>query len=383
MTIRVGLRHLPRRFAAPAKPGIIAVSSRYDHTPAFYSRFFNGVEWESEKTNVSSASAVQGRFSVSAKDGKAYLAYCGVKDGTKLIYEKYENNAWGDETELVADPHIASEYPTISVAENGELYVIWGSTYYDKVYYRRFNGSSWEPLQTWVIEYVVDWAVTWSAFGNSYDGLVGCIYRAQPTLAEPFYLRFIYVDVASQTYSSPSNIDDNDYNAAGVGFQRKSFYANGRFWVFYKTHFFGVGTYHDICYRTSTDGTTWTDEVFVTKVWGTTDWGEDYSLYFDGTYFHYVAKTDLTKLRYRRGLPNADGSIVWSAAEQVVTDSIRTWDPTITVDTQGYPFIGYADAYYPWVTKSITNDGTWQTDEGYPFKLNENSDDWYVSVLRI
>jgi len=166
-------------------------------------------------------------------------------------------------------------------------------------------------------------------------------------------------------------------------FQRKCFYANGRFWVFYFD-----GDY--LVYRTSTDGETWSSPTTIGS------WAAGvFSLFFDGTYFHYARSGGAgVNLYYRRGKPNADGTITWSADEQLVqaledsNDIIYT--PVIAVDSNGYPFIGYryydysAGTYYPYVTKSSTNDGTWSTASGFPYLLKDvSSSYWRVIPLRL
>lgn len=156
--------------------------------------------------------------------------------------------------------------------------------------------------------------------------------------------------------------------------QRKSFYAAGRFWVFY-----GNGTY--MVYCTSTDGATWSSATTV-KTGGA---GFYFDVYFDGTYVHYAfadggAGHDLI---YRRGTPNSDGTITWSA-EQIAYDAVYVKNvqqeylnyPSVTTDSNGYPFISFT--YYEsvnavrltYITKSSTNDGTWATASGFPMELS-------------
>jgi len=65
--------------------------------------------------------------------------------------------------------------------------------------------------------------------------------------------------------------------------------------------------------------------------------------------------------------------------------------PSIAVDSNGYPWIGYSKEnvsafpaleQYPMVTKSARNDGIWETDTGFPYLLNSDSGSiWYVSVI--
>jgi len=75
-------------------------------------------------------------------------------------------------------------------------------------------------------------------------------------------------------------------------------------------------------------------------------------------------------IRYRRGTPQSDGTINWSAVEQtVLSDSLEANDIQLAVDTGNYPWIGYAGIHStgsPTVTKSANNDGTWSTASGFP-----------------
>jgi hypothetical protein len=158
--------------------------------------------------------------------------------------------------------------------------------------------------------------------------------------------------------------------------QRKSFYANGRFWVFYSD-----GT--NMVYSTSTDGSTWTSATTVR----TATYGYTFSIWFDGTYLHY-AYADASSIYYRRGTPNSDGTITWSAAEQTVSTIYNAANyPMVSVDTSGYVWIGYNDQtggnYYPYVIKSGNNDGTWgTTPSDFPYQLSTTSSSgWRVSVV--
>ena len=167
-----------------------------------------------------------------------------------------------------------------------------------------------------------------------------------------------------------------DSYATRFPFQRKTFYANGRFWVFW---FNGA----NMVYATSTDGSTWTA---ATIVRATVD-GAYFSVWFDGTYLHYACVSSST-LYYRRGTPNSDGTITWSAVEQTVpTTYSDPYDPMVSVDSNGYVWIGYCELttsgyFYPYVTKSGNNDGTWgTTPAGFPKIFSTTSANWRVSPV--
>ncbi|HEY3351958.1 MAG TPA: hypothetical protein VGQ83_01795, partial [Polyangia bacterium] len=158
--------------------------------------------------------------------------------------------------------------------------------------------------------------------------------------------------------------------ATKAPYQRKAFYANGRYWVFYSD-----GT--NIIYQTSTDGTTWAAKITVRA--GTA--GTQFALDFDGANLHYAytSETANAAIYYRRGSANADGSVTWAAAEQTAVaaggTTITYSKPTIAADSNGYPFIGYAYAAPSLsvrVTKASTNTGTWTTASGFPYNPGGN-----------
>jgi hypothetical protein len=167
-----------------------------------------------------------------------------------------------------------------------------------------------------------------------------------------------------------------DSYATSYPFQRKSFYANGRFWVFYSD---GA----NMVYRTSTDGSTWTSPTTVRQY---VYYGYAFSVWFDGTYVHYAYASE-SSIYYRRGTPNSDGTITWSAPEQTVSTAYNcVLYPMVSVDSNGYVWIGYQDFdeetlnCLPFVIKSGNNDGTWGT--GTITQLSTISHySWVVSII--
>jgi hypothetical protein len=165
--------------------------------------------------------------------------------------------------------------------------------------------------------------------------------------------------------------------AISYPYQRKCFYANGRFWMFYSD-----GT--KLVYSTSTDGLVWTSPVTIALAISD---GRQFSIWFDGTYLHYVYEI-AGSFRYRRGIPNSDGTITWSADEQMIFTVYHSGTlPMVSVDSDGYVWIGYIDFdgtnYYPYVTRSGNNDGTWGTEpSGFPYQLSTTPNlTWKVAVV--
>jgi len=218
-----------------------------------------------------------------------------------------------------------------------------------------------------------DWADVYQSFGNitqtSYED-------AANGKKANIYFNIGIVNAGQTITVDPSIVGTSITKfATSYPFQRKTFYANGRFWVFYSN-----GT--NMVYRTSTDGVTWSDATAIRACSN----GLYFSIWFDGTYLHY-AYASTSSIYYRRGTPNADGTITWSAAEQTVTTLYNTANlPMVSVDSNGYPWIGYREYgsdYYqrPYVVKSSRNDGVWQTQSGFPYLLSDIADGVVVSVI--
>jgi hypothetical protein len=212
-----------------------------------------------------------------------------------------------------------------------------------------------------------DWEDVYQGFGSVTQ--TSCEDVANGKKAN-IYFGIGTVNVGQTVTVDPSTVGTSTTtDATEYPFQRKSFYANGRFWVFYSD-----GT--NMVYCTSTDGSTWTAATTVRVA----THGFDFSVWFDGTYLHY-AYAAASSIYYRRGTPNADGTITWSAAEQTVsTTSNAAYYPMVSVDSNGYVWIGYLENNYPYVIKSGNNDGTWGT--GTITQLSGTASSyWRVSIV--
>lgn len=161
---------------------------------------------------------------------------------------------------------------------------------------------------------------------------------------------------------------DNRSQSIDRNFQRKTFYANGRYWAFYSAFTGGMS------FKSSTDGLTWSS---VTAVRASVR-GKDFTVCTDGIYVHY-AYCDSSgfgnPIYYRRGLLNADGSITWSADEQTaLNDATRlNAEMGICLDSNGYIYISSEQTETGTfvnrnvVTKNANKDGTWSTADGFPY----------------
>lgn len=155
--------------------------------------------------------------------------------------------------------------------------------------------------------------------------------------------------------------------------QRKVFFMSGRLWVFYSDG-------RDAVFSSSIDGIHWN----APTVFGRDGhFGHRFGCWFDGTYLHYALCTAAlgADVFYRRGMPGADGTIVWTTEEQVAYDTPpdkNVMYPKVIVDSEGHPWISFMELVYQepntppydaFVLKSSANDGTWKIVDNFPFPL--------------
>lgn len=203
-------------------------------------------------------------------------------------------------------------------------------------------------------------------FGYLISGVLGIsillMVKSEGNFLEPLWQRisFNWVDKSVDLVSTESN-----WSGSRLPWQKNSFYAQGRYWVFY-------GNYSNmrIYYKTSTDGNNWGSEKRVADF---PLYDADWTIYFDGTYVHYTRNlamkpTSHSGLAYRRGEPQLDGTISWSSEEQIIFDTTHEYgDMSLIVDSNGYPWISYGyKNMIPQVIKSSKNDGTWVMADGFP-----------------
>lgn len=186
-----------------------------------------------------------------------------------------------------------------------------------------------------------------------------------------------YLAAGKSLTIDPSIVLNLGSTSTGVGvgecWQRKAWYAAGRHWVWYRDQVSYVR------YRTSTDGVTWSGDTTI-KTGVSLD--SDFSTWYDGTYCYYILRVGTT-LYFRRGTPQTNGTITWSAAEQTGISTTAA-HPFVSADSGGYPWIGYRDSVSncTYVTKSSTNDGTWSTDAGFPYLLTATTSAiWRTSII--
>jgi len=295
-----------------------------------------------------------------AKGDDVYLVYLGANQDVRYNKRTY-GTGWPSSDTQIQSSVTTSSFPAISInTANNDLYCFWaGYPTANHIYYKKYSGGSWDTNPTDWINEGTDTLPNnqgLTCFYQSYGNIIGLAYRTKA--ASPYNIKFAYLTLNSGFQVGTSTTIDSTQ----IALQRKSFYANGRYWVFYDD-----GSY--LVYRTSTDGSSWSSATNVVSIGS----GSAFSIWFDGTYLHYVYSGGY--LYYRHGTPNSDGSITWSAAEQQVSTTYnQAWRPTISTDSNGYVWIGYADQWstsYPFVIKSGNNDGTWgTTPSGFPYQLS-------------
>jgi len=183
------------------------------------------------------------------------------------------------------------------------------------------------------------------------------------------------------------------YTASRVPHQRKSFYVDGRYWLFWGDYSVGGSGPFNLKYRSSADGISWTaDTTLTTFPLADVQWS---LMYDEVNHKLHVVKNIQTGavfhdgLQYRRGTPNSDGTITWDATWQtVIATGNNVGDYSLAFDTSGNAWVGYADNNSDSPTKgnakAIKNsatDGTWSTAAGFPATIRAGvADDAFAEL---
>ncbi len=173
-----------------------------------------------------------------------------------------------------------------------------------------------------------------------------------------------------QAVTAGSVVGSTMTNAAeSMSFQRKSFFAQNQFWVFYVKP-------PNIVFRTSSDGIGWSAEKTMRS--GSASSGDQFSVWSDGTSIYYAFTTGGagTPIYFRKGTLNGGGTITpWANGEVqavVGVGGVSYGLPAIAVDTTGRAWIGYRrlqGSTYPMITKNNNINGTWANAPGFPYTL--------------
>lgn len=203
---------------------------------------------------------------------------------------------------------------------------------------------------------------------------------SDPCGAPDSYQNWKLIIYAAYTTSTnmryPPSVEGNTVTTTAcddaIAWQEKTFQAAGRTWVFYIDG--APGNWYGY-YTSSTDLTTW--ETPVSCGASAEGHGANLQAILDDDGYVHVIRRIVQNLYYRRGLPNSDGTITWTAADTVAwnTGSAANVDFYAVIDSYGYPWImwGYGadiDTIKEYITKSSNNNGIWATEGGYPVHLN-------------
>jgi hypothetical protein len=212
---------------------------------------------------------------------------------------------------------------------------------------------------------------------------------AGPSFADPAinieaeHPRLSFTNLETNQNSDPEAL------AIAQPYQRKTFTAAGRRWLFYGDR--GTGQTQMMLTSSTDGGVTWKTPVALRNLDnnGFNVGGSYFDTHFDGTFIHYaVGLLDITAtgefIYYRRGTPNADGTITWSAAEQQVVQGTNSsvLEVSVTTDSAGKPWIIYEDfgAQSAVVVASSVADGTWSMRGGFPFTLSTDFVHWWTWI---
>jgi hypothetical protein len=377
-------------------------------------QLYNGTDWSAEETDLADYNIENASYFSAINNGDDVHLVYNRQTTYQIRYNKRTYGVgWGANDILVQDSMEATSAPALSIdTATSNLYCFWIKISTDHIYYKKCVSETWDTDPTdWIDESTdtILYGYVLTCFPQSYSNYIGLAYVT--LTASPFNVKFAFLEISAvilkevtdsigladailrdktlsvlDTVTLAELIGISKSSLVGTvtspyatqaSFQRKAFYANGLFWVFYDNYPTGY-----FVYRTSSDGVTWSDPTNVRAG----EYGPHMSIFFDGTYVHYAYTTYGSALYYRRGTPNSDGTITWSAAEQVVdTNSNLASNPHISVDTNGYVWIGYREGNTgvrtPWVIKSGNNDGTWgTTPPGFPYQLSTTQTSYWTAV---
>ncbi len=113
----------------------------------FY-RHFDGISWQPEEEVSTDPMSADDLLPSLAVDGSyVHIVWADHRDGdADIYYRRFDGNTWGPEVELSSDSLIETQWYPCIAADSGKVHVVWEDGDVDTdIYYRRFNGISWEP----------------------------------------------------------------------------------------------------------------------------------------------------------------------------------------------------------------------------------------------
>lgn len=268
-----------------------------------------------------------------------------------------------------------SDSPTLELGRSFDvsvsLYVDATGTAGNSVLYKqgavKFNISAANTLTFHALN--ADDTDNWTMTGAITSGL-HTIRAYADGIAAHLYVDSVEIDTENLYISN--NVIIN--SSGSTIHDRSNFYVAGRYWAFTTN-----GTDGNVYFTSSTDGATWATATAITSD-NANNSANTFALWLDSTdNVSYARRSGAGKsLAYRKGAPQASGTITWLAAEQTVgtwVGDVTMGAVSIAVSSGGTPWIAYSRNtgwYNHWVDRSTTTDGTWTSDAGYPFLINSN-----------
>ncbi len=117
----------------------------------FY-RHYDGTTWHTEQEiDVDIGTEYQNNPSIAVETGKVHVVWSDERNGTAgdIYYRRFDGTSWQPVVEISSDTgNVFQEYPSVAV-ESDEVHVVWvdrrdGD---NDIYYRFFNGTTWQPEQ--------------------------------------------------------------------------------------------------------------------------------------------------------------------------------------------------------------------------------------------
>ncbi len=116
-----------------------------------YYRYFDGSSWQpQQEISTDSWSEPQTQPAIAAEGGRVHVVWMDGQDSDYDIYYRYfDGSSWQPDQEISNDTWMEDQYSPSIVAEGDEVHVTWydyGDVDSD-IYYRHFDGSIWQPEQ--------------------------------------------------------------------------------------------------------------------------------------------------------------------------------------------------------------------------------------------
>ena len=211
----------------------------------------------------------------------------------------------------------------------------------------------------------------------------------------------VYVNADGSISPISGNVVTNVTSFEAIRWQEKTFFAAGRYWLFYVDG--GYPTESSLpsstmYYTTSTDGVSWTPPTALASGLSENS-GENVQAFLSNSGYLQVFYRINNELFYRMGSPNSDGSITWATpswqlvfnANAAEGEASGTCDFFAIVDSNNYPWVSWGYVQEPiqllnpsdtkmYVWKDAFNNGTWQTASGFPYNVGTGN---YTNDLMI